>query len=55
MHGTDVAPFMGLETTTKLVKLLEKEIDFFPHLPKNRILMLLCLKKTKWIMQERKF
>lgn len=54
MHGTDVALFMGLETT-KLVKLLEREINFFSHPPENRILMLLCLKKTKWIMQERKF
>ena len=55
MHGTDASPFMEPETTTKIAKLLEEEIDFFfPHLPENRILMLLHLKKTKWRTQERK-
>lgn len=28
-HGTDASPFMAPETTTKIAKLLEKEIDFF--------------------------
>lgn len=55
MHGTDASPFMEPETTTKIAKLLETEIDFFPHLPENRILMLLHLTKTKWRTQESKF
>lgn len=28
MHGTDAPPFMAPETTTKIAKQLEKEMDF---------------------------
>lgn len=35
MHGTDASLFMGPETTTKIAKLLEREIDFFLILPKT--------------------
>lgn len=55
MHGTDASPLTEPETTIETVKLLEKILDFFPHPPENRILMLLHLKKTKWRTQESKF
>jgi len=55
MHGTDRLSIYGARNNNKISQTVKEGNNIFPHLPENRIFMLLHWKKSKMETQESRF